>query len=166
MLVRSQFAECYVVPENTPFMAMEAIRERSFPFPILFVPQICANFAITQTTARSNDRAIWGQMQILLFVSFFKHHQLEPEALRQFCAGLRSKTARSSNALFFAALICSECQFLLRYTILSDWLFFIASCLKRPNVALASLRAIKAYPDLWTFLDQQTSLRSEENKKK
>jgi glycosyltransferase involved in cell wall biosynthesis len=162
LMVRAQSAEHFIIPEETSFAAVELVRERSFPFPILFVPQICANFAITQTTARSFDRAIWGQMQILLFASFFKHHQLESEALKQFCAELRSRTARSSNALFFAALICPECRFILRYAVLSDWLFFVASCCKRPQTTFKILRTRQLYPEIWNFLERETANRVRE----
>ncbi|WP_277127873.1 hypothetical protein, partial [Chlorogloeopsis fritschii] len=162
MIVRSQFAKRYIIPSETPFAAIEAIRERTFPFPLLFIPQVCANFAITQTTSRSKNRAAWAQMQTLMITSFFKHTRMEAEVVKQFWSEMRTKTARSTNGLFFAALLCSECRNLLRYATLSDWLFFIGSSLKRPLLTLKVLQSVKTYPQLWDFLDRHTAARVEE----
>ncbi len=162
LIVRSQSAERYVIPNETSSAAMELVRERTFPFPILFIPQVCANFAVTQTTSRSNNRVIWAQMQTFMIASFFKHTPMEAESIKQFWSEIRTRTARSTNGLFFAALLCSECRNLLRYAELSDWLFFIASSIKRPFLMLQVLRSIKTYPKLWDFLDRHTANRVEE----
>jgi glycosyltransferase involved in cell wall biosynthesis len=164
MLIRSQSIEDYIVPEETPFEAMEAVRERTFPFPILFVPHVCANFAITQTTSRSNNRVVWAQMQTMLIASFCKHTPIETSEMKQFWSGMRSKVARSTNGLFFAALICTECRNLLHYATLGDWLFFIASCIKRPFLAFTIFQSVEKYPQIWEFLDQKTSDRVKEVK--
>lgn len=162
LMVRSQFAERYVIPTETSSAAMELVRERAFPFPLLFIPQVCANFAVTQTTSRSNNRAIWAQMQTLMIASFFKHARMETESIHEFWLEMRSKPIRSTNGLFFAALICSNCRNLLRYATLSDWLFFIASSIKRPLFTLKVLRSIQTYPQLWSFLDRHTADRVKE----
>jgi Glycosyl transferase family 2 len=164
MMIRTQSIENYSVPEETPFEAMEAVRERTFPFPILFIPHVCANFAITQATSRSNNRVVWAQMQTLLMASFCKHTLIEVAEMERFWSGRRSKVARSTNGLFFAALICTECRILLRYATIGDWLFFIGSCIKRPFLAFQVLQSIKTYPKLWSFLDQKTSDRVQEAK--
>lgn len=152
MLLRSATAQ-YQTPDDTPFAAAEAIRERRFPFPLLFVPQVVANFAITQTTARGKEGDIWLQMQVLLTASFFKH---TPDATlaQQLWPAAWNKPAKSTATLFFAALACPECRFLLRHSRWQDWLFFLAFCLRRPAQALKGMGAIATYPQLWQFLDR------------
>ncbi|BAY18536.1 glycosyl transferase family protein [Anabaenopsis circularis NIES-21] len=165
MILRSQFASNFVIPDDTPFASVELVRERAFHFPILFVPQVCANFAITQSTSRSKNRSVWSRIQILMTASFFKHVPVEVETIRQIWLEAGSTTAKSTSSLFFAALICPDCRQLLKYARLKDWIFFIASCLKRPKIALENLQATNSYPDVWNFLDRQTAIRVQEMKK-
>lgn len=162
MLVRSSAASRYQTPDHTPFEGAEAIRERTFQFPILFVPQVCANFAVTRQSTRSGSSVIWAQLQTLLAGSFLRQVRLTPAELRQIWHQARHKTPKSTTTLFFAALACPGCGFSLRYASLADGLFFLAYCLKHPIAASQILRAIAAYPELWQFLDQQTAARSQE----
>ncbi len=162
MLVRSQVANRYKTPDHTPFEGAEAIRERTFHFPILFVPHVCANFAITRQSSRSNDTVTWAQLQTLLAGSFLRHVPLNPSSLRQIWHEARRKTPKSTTTLFFAALACPDLGHVLSDANLSDWLFFLAYCLKHPVAAWNISRSIAAYPDLWHFLDTQTAARSRE----
>lgn len=162
MVIRSQATERFIIPAETPSSAVEHVRERAFPFPILLVPKVCANFAITQNTSRSKSRVSWAQVQTLLIASFFKHSRMEKERIKQFWLERRVKTARSTNGLFFAALLRSECRNLLLHANLSDWLFFFASSIRRPHIVFKSLQSIKAYPELWDFLDRHTADRAKE----
>jgi len=166
MLIRSSVASRLIIPEETPFATVEPVRERAFSFPILFIPQVCANFAITQASSRSRNRTTWSQIQILLIASYFKHISTTEEIIREVWSDARSKPAKSTASLFFAALICLECRYLLDNATFADWLFFIAVCLKRPNEAWANLRSIRAYPTVWAFLDQQTADRVSEKQLK
>lgn len=159
MLLRSRHANQYQIPDTTPFESMEAVRERTFPFPILFVPQVCANFAMTQTTARSSNPLPWAQMQVLLAGSFLHWNSLPPEELSQLWQWARSKPAKSTTTLFFAAFTCPGCWHLLQHARISDWLFFLGFCLKHPIAAWQTARAIDRYPELWQFLNQQTELQ-------
>lgn len=162
MLVRSQNISNYVIPDSTPFVVTEAVRERAFHYPILFVPENLANFAITRTTSRTENLEIWGQMQTLLAASFFKDVPVEEDTLRDIWCKARSQPPRSTGTLLFAALICSKCRKLLRYATIGDWAFFIASCLKRPLTSLRILKAVSSNQKLWNFLNQQGAWRTEE----
>lgn len=55
MLVRSTHLHRYLVPEQTPFFAMEAIRDRLFEWPMVLVRQPLANFAITRENSRNES---------------------------------------------------------------------------------------------------------------
>lgn len=160
MLVRSRSASWYRTPSHTPFEGAEAIRERTFHFPILFVPQVCANFAMTRQSSRSNNAVIWAQLQTLLAGSFLKYVPLNPFELKQIWQDARSKTPKSTTTLFFAALSYPDISHVLKYANFTDWLFFISYCLKHPVAAWQISQAIAAYPALWQFLDEQTAARS------
>lgn len=162
MLVRSHAAQRYQTPDDTPFEGAEAIRERTFHFPILFVPQVCANFAITRQSSRSNNTVIWAQLQTLLAGSFLKHVPLTASDLQKLWHHARCKTPKSTTTLFFAAFACPGCFPIVKHASLSDWLFFLAYCLKHPIAAWKISRAIAIYPNLWQFLDEQTAARNQE----
>lgn len=162
MLVRSQYASNYTIPNETTSAAVEPVRERTFRYPILFVPQPLANFAITKITSRSKNRSTWVQIQTLLAASFFKHVSVEEDTLHNIWHQARSQFPRSTTTLFFAAIICTECRKLLKYAMINDWIFFIASCLKRPLTSWQVWKSIPSNQKLWDFLDQHTALRSKE----
>ncbi|MEP0885050.1 glycosyltransferase [Trichocoleus sp. ST-U3] len=162
MIVRSQSAKQYVIPEKIKFGGTEAIRERAFHFPILFVPQVLANFSITKETSRSKNRLDFAQKQVLLVGSFLKHVPVKEETLSSIWHDARSKPAKSTGTLFFAALIFPECRKLLKHTLISDWLFFIALSLKRPLSSWQIFKSVASNQELWDFLDQQTALRAKE----
>ncbi|HEY9623873.1 MAG TPA: glycosyltransferase [Crinalium sp.] len=162
MMVRSSNAHRYSVPTETPFEAMEATRERAFPFPILFIPRVLANFAVTRTSARSDRHATWTQLQTLFAGSFLRHVPLSPAQIQALWAFARSKPAKSTATLFFAAIACPGCLYLLKYAAIADWLFFSAFCVKHPVMLLNACRAIATYPTLWQFLDEQTAARTRE----
>ena len=161
-IVRSQYSDKYLVPAETDFASIELVRERSFIHPILFVPKVCANFAITQQTARSRNRIAWSQVQILLIASFFKHMSHSEEIARNAWIEARMKPAKSTSSLFFASLVCSECRWLLKYATLKDLIFVISYTIRRPILAFFNIFSIRYYPYLWAFLDKQTSLRLRE----
>ncbi|MBW4444614.1 MAG: glycosyltransferase family 2 protein [Plectolyngbya sp. WJT66-NPBG17] len=162
MMVRSHSAEQYTIPETTPFALTEPVRERAFHFPILLVSQVCANFAVTQSTARTDQLTAWAQVQTLLTASFFRHTKADSSFMQQVWNDARSKPARSTNGLFFAAFVCQDCRQLLDYATLNDWLFLFASSLKHPLETIRNLRAIEVHPKLWKFLNQRTDQRMQE----
>ncbi|MGL5080941.1 MAG: glycosyltransferase family 2 protein [Microcoleaceae cyanobacterium] len=160
MLVRSEYN--YVVPEETLSTDIEAVRERMFQYPILFVSERLANFAVTKNTSPSKNRCHYVQSQVLLAGSFFKNVRFSEETLYEIWKEARSKTAKSTGTLFFSALIFPECRYLLKYAILEDWTFFIATSLKRPLVFWQALKSVVSNQNLWNFLDQQTALKVQE----
>ena len=74
MLVWNHFRQDFTTP-NVPFAVIEPFRERLFPYPLMFLPQPLANFAVTLHTERSKDRAEWVALQVMLAASFLKHAQ-------------------------------------------------------------------------------------------
>jgi len=162
MLIRSERASDHCIPAETTSAACEHVRERTYSYPIVFVPQILANFALTRETSRSKHRKDWAQVQLLLAGSFFKHVLVEEDTLRRIWHEASSKSPRSTGILFFVAMTCVECRKLLKYATLTDWLLFIVSCFKRPLTSFQILNSINANQNLWNFLDRHTALRIRE----
>jgi len=127
----------------------------------LLVPQPLANFALTRRTFRSTDYAGWGQSQALLGAAFLQQVPMTAGAKRQLWAYRRSLRPRSCNSLFFAALLARDLGFLV-HARTSDWLRFLAGCIRHPRVTWAVLQAKHQNSDCWPFLLRITANRTSE----
>ena len=163
MMFRTREARNYATPPETPFILTEALRERSYPHPILQVPQPLAHFSLTRDSARSGDRATWIQAQVLLVGSFFKNVHPGDSTLQQVWQEARSGPAKSIVTLILAALSIRSCRYILKFATMGDWMYFVAFCFKRPLVCLRALRAVFLHKGSWEFLDRHTARRVEES---
>ncbi|MBC7879712.1 MAG: glycosyltransferase [Anaerolineae bacterium] len=166
MLARSHYAERYLIPEITPFVSIEPFRERCFLFPILLLPTILANFAITLQTSRTKDLMPFVDAQILLVSSFIKNVPMKQETITAMWQQARSGRVKRTNILLFAALLRKECLFLLQFATPGDWLFFFASLVRRPILSWHEFRLMSRKNDLWEFLDTEVQNRMEEARTK
>jgi hypothetical protein len=130
-------------------------------FPTLFLPQPLANFALTRDTFRSKDFFGWGSAQALLGASFLKHVPMTREACQSLWAHRRGLSPRSTNPLFFSAVLARDWRFL-RHATGGDWLAFARSCVRRPIVALRILRAKQQHAGTWRLLCELTAARTAE----
>jgi glycosyltransferase involved in cell wall biosynthesis len=156
MLIRSRVLESLQVPDSTPFAVIEGVRERRFEFPILFVPSPLANFAVTRQTARGDDRALWGQCQVLLAASFLSHVRLGGNSIKEVWSDARSAVPSVTNTLIAAGLVDRRARYIWGGSGLSDWVRFVLSFIRRPKVVLRVLRAKSALPEVWAALDDAT----------
>jgi glycosyltransferase involved in cell wall biosynthesis len=156
MLVRTTNIENYQVPLSIPVSIIEHTRERAYTYPILFVNQTLANFAVTRSTARSRNIAEWGAAQLLLVATFFKHVKLTDNALHDIWQSFRHQKPSNTTALLWTGLLYPECRYLLNQSIWQDWLLFVLRLLKRPVLNYKFLQQIKAYQELYEFLDVNT----------
>jgi len=163
MLLRSRYAAEYRIPDETPFDIIEHVRERTFSYPILFVPQILANFSITQESARTSNRAIWGQSQLLLASTFLRHVPLNTPVLKHLWQIRRASIPRSTSVLFYTAIVGVERRRLLENATLGDWLHFLKAAFRRPITTCQILRSRRCFPILSTFLDAATQARNTED---
>jgi hypothetical protein len=157
MLVRTQHAHLHHIPDDTPQDSMEFVRERTYDA-VLFVPDVLGAFAITQGTSRSKTRLQWDRTQFLLLLSFLDHVPLTAAALAQLWA-LRRGRARSTHLLFVAAFSRARHLRLLGHARVADWFAFARLLVGRPALLAATMRARRAQPALWAFLDTQTKAR-------
>jgi hypothetical protein len=163
MLLRSRHAAEYRIPDETPFDIIEHVRERTFSYPILFVPQTLANFSITQASARNSNKAIWGQTQLLLASTFLRHISLSSSALKHLWQTRRASTPRSTSVLFHTAIVGVERRRLLENATVADWLHFLKATFRRPIITCQILRSRRCFPVLSNFLDVAIQARNMED---
>jgi glycosyltransferase involved in cell wall biosynthesis len=157
MLVRSDTIDELQVPDSTPSAAIEPVRERGFRFPILFVPSALGNFAITRRSSRGNDRAFWGQSQVLLAASYLRHVHPGPDACRQIWAEARRAQPPATAALIAAGLIDCKARYALKYSNFIDWFRYLKGVVRRPVTTWRILQAKRALPAVWKTLDKEPS---------
>ena len=162
MLVRTQRARDYVIPESTPAVAMEAVRERSFPHPMLFVPTRLANFAMTRSSVRSRDESVGAYAQLLLVGSFLKKVPLDKGSLEILWSRARQAATRSTNDLLLAAILFRGARYGLRGATLGDAIRLLLSVIRHPSRLRRTLSRLRSARELSEFLDRWTAERTRE----
>ena len=162
MLVRTERIRDFVIPNSTTQAAMEPVRERTFPHPLLFVPRVLANFALTRSTHRSRDLSTWVHSQLVLVSSFLRNVPLDAAALRTLWRLARIAPTRSTNDLLLAGLLFRGTRHALRYATLGDVLRLFASIVRHPVRLRRTIRRIRQDRDLLPFLDRWTAERARE----
>lgn len=156
MLVRTNNIEDYQVPVSTPSAIIEHVRERAYNYPILFVNQELANFAVTRSTSRSRNAVEWGATQFLLAANFFRYIPVNDENLQWIWQEFRSKKIIATPTLLWSGLLYPECRYLLQKATWYDWLIFILKIFKRPIQTYQFLKLIKSFQELQNFLEKNT----------
>lgn len=159
MIMRSRDNKTYLTPPNIPFVVIEAFRERMIPHPLLYVPQPLAIFSRTLQTSRSESRAEWAVVQMILAATFIKHSQYSDARLAKLFADARAKQPPATNSLLWAALMESACRSLLRHSKIGDWLLLLRGLIRRPNVLWRVICSRRRHEDWWRFLDHYTAAR-------
>lgn len=156
MMVRTKHLDRYQVPASTPSAIVEHVRERAYSYPILFVNQELANFAVTRSTSRSKNPAEWGASQHLLATTFLKHLPQNEQTSAWLWETLRNQTPRSTSALLWSGLLNRECRYLLKQATVGDWLMFFLQILKRPIQTYQVFQVAKQLEAVEHFLDFHT----------
>lgn len=163
-LFRSAPGHDYAIPD-VPFSVIEMFRERLFPFPLVFVPRPLANFSLTISTERSNDRGEWAAMQSMLAATFLKHAGYGDEQFEALWAHARAQRPPTTSVLLLASFLDPSCSGLRRHARRRDWLLLVRGALRRPWVLRRALRVRRQYPKFWDFLDHATAVRFAESRR-
>ena len=165
MLARSGVHGC-AVPAATDFQSTEQFRERMYPFPLLFVPERLANFALTRAIGKK-DPALWTATQALLAGSLLAcTHPTDDELLDCWRRAWRPGRQKSTHALFYAAMFFPECRRLLRFAGWRDWLFLLAYSGRHPMRALRTFRRHGGMQEEKEFLLRHTRAREAERRRR
>jgi glycosyltransferase involved in cell wall biosynthesis len=161
MLARTEGIERYVIPQ-IEFSFIESFRERTFPWPLLFVPKPLANFALTKNTHRSRSREHWEVYSVLLVGSFASQWAYTKERIDELWDFARSRPLRTTDVLLAASFQSADLKILRQPAKFKEWLNFIASSLRHPKTTWQRLRARTNHLEFWDFLSNQTRIRAEE----
>jgi len=158
---RSALQQDLTTPE-VPLAAVEMFRERLFRFPLIRVPRPLANFSVTRSTSRSDDRAEWAVVQAMLAASFLKHARYKPARMAELCRGARAARPPTMSSLLSASFLEPACRDIRDHATPADWYRIVRGAVRRPWAMLRVLRARSRHADWWDFLDRNTALRFSE----
>jgi len=151
MLVRSAGIERLCAPATIPFDLIEPFRERIFRYPLVFVPEPLANFALTRETARAHRAGDWLESQTLQAASFLKHACLDSAAIKRLWRARGEASPPGTPPLFFAGLLEPSSGFL-RGATARDWLRFFCGLLRHPRLAARALATRRRRVEFWQDL--------------
>lgn len=164
ILIRSHSGRNFGTP-NIPIAMVEMVRERMFPFPLLFVPRPVANFARTLQTARSKRRETWTILQCMLTGTFVKHARYSEAQIAGLWKDARASRPPTTTTLLMASFLEPSCRKLRREAGWRDWLLLLRGMLFRPSIFLRVLLSRRLHRDWWNFLDKHTAARFAEAEK-
>ena len=156
MVVRASRWTTRPVPDSLPFFGIDPTRERLYPSGLILEPRVLANFAITRQTARKSTVTEDTQISVLLAWSFLRHVEETHDFFTIVWKSAQGWPVRSSNTLLIAALLARRFRFLLNHARPADWLFFLATWIKRPTRMFKLMRSVSAFPEIASFLDDRT----------
>ncbi|MDB4927012.1 glycosyltransferase family 2 protein [Mucilaginibacter sp.] len=154
----------YKVPANIRVDFIEAIHERAFPHPLLFINKPLANFALTIDTARQNNLDGMYEHALLLIDSFFKCIEPDNEYAQKLWDDARQNKLRSYFRLLYTGLTCKSSRKLLKYATMYEWLTFVLYNIKYPLLLYRCANAKNTYGKLWENLLKNTRDRVNESK--
>lgn len=156
MLARTGTATRVQVPLPVPFSHVENLRERAFPYPLVLVPGVLANFSLTLETSRPRGVAHWARVQAMMGAAFLRHVALSPDEQSRLWQARRAAHPPATAGLFFAGLLQPTPGWW-RHATPRDWWRFLRGCARRPGAALAALRARTGDLALWREIDRATA---------
>jgi GT2 family glycosyltransferase len=162
-LIRNRNLSNLIVPKDTPFLAMEPIRERAMRFPLLFCPHPLVNFAWTQTTHRESSSVLAGQMKALLTASYLRHAHLDKEGWRQLAERARQSPVNELAGLLIAAHLADLARPLARHVRAMEWPRIIASWIRHPTINFQLFRSSRDHRAISDYLDLHTARRFAES---
>jgi hypothetical protein len=161
MLLRTQPGRTYPTPPME-LGGTEAVRERSLPHPLLYVPEALGVFAATQVTNRAKDAAIWATNQVLMTATFLKHAVVDASFHERLWANARAASPRMTGTLLLATFQEPALRWHRRYAKPDDWRHLGLRSLRRPVTLVKLRRARHRAPAIWEFLDRHSAERARE----
>lgn len=161
LLMRSRPGGAY----PTPIMELggtEAVRERCFPHPLLYVPRPLGVYAITLETFRSRAALEWATNQVLLSASYLLHAPMTQMAEQRLWEQARAAKPRMTDTLLYATMQHPALRRHRRHARFDDWRHLFVRAVRRPSSFWHLLRASRRRPHMWNFLDTHSAERTRE----
>lgn len=139
------------VPPHTPIAIIEPVRERAARGPLLFVPDVLANFAVTRHSTRTRDAVDWMQAKLLCAASFFNQVRVPDECLRLLWNARRAQRPPDTDVFFYCAIVLQNAA-MLRFARPSDWIGFILRAARHPLRVIRVINFKHDHAELWRWL--------------
>jgi len=162
MMFRRPSGAPATVPDGTPFAIIEPVRERAISGRLLLVPQVLANYAQTRRSARSAERLLWAEGQLLLAASFLEEVPLTAEAWDELPGLLRRSAPGRASLLLLLALAGVRRREILSRVSPGDAARFAYSFAGNLRTNVRALGFRKTHARLWAWLRAETGARTQE----
>jgi hypothetical protein len=159
MLVRNSERTMFTVPLSLLVFAIEPVRERVYPGPLLLVNRPLANFALTQATTRGESADQNMQILVLLAQTFFAHARVHAAFYRQAWRSNSGAMGHKHRALLAGAFLSGRLRPLLKAARIRDLLLVAAWALRHPSRFRGLFQAREHFPDVYDFLDAASRSR-------
>lgn len=161
VMIRTHSGHSYPTPPMD-LGSVEAVRERAYPHPLLYISEPLGVFGATVTTHRSRDRLVWATHQVLLAASFLKHVHATRGYWEKLWQRARASSPRMTSTLLLATRQDPTLRCHLTHAVPDDWRYLAVRTARRPLVFLQLLRARRRAPAIWDHLDAHTADRARE----
>jgi glycosyltransferase involved in cell wall biosynthesis len=164
MIVRVSEKTMFPTPQSLPFFAIEALRERGYPGPMLLVLRPIANFALTRATTRGETADQNMQILALLAQTFLENAELSDSLATQLWKVCRGSLGHKFRALLVGAIRSRRLVQMLKVARLRDLLLIVAWSLRHPVRFFRLFDAQRAYPEVYSFLSAASVARANERR--
>lgn len=155
MLARSERIRKYRIPDDTLFDFIESVRERSFDYPIMYVPRILANFSLTVATARAARVGNWNAWQGFLRGSFLQFAPLSKRR-REAIVRLAARRDKAPHHFVTTVILYPSLFCILRSLGVRGVAAGIAHYVCRPHRVFQTIIAVYRNRALKRFIDAAT----------
>jgi glycosyltransferase involved in cell wall biosynthesis len=157
MIYRGNQAPGFIIPDNCVFGIMEAVRERSFTFPIYLVSKPLANFSQTILTHRSNKSWIWTFSQTMLLSSFISTSADQEKTFKELLLFYRDQKPSPVTSFFLSVVFFIKKPHLVKLFTIKDWFiiskWIIKNVFNRSNIK----NHLKGQKNVYNFLLNNTA---------
>lgn len=159
MLVRVSPVTMIPVPVSLPVFAIEPVRERVYPGPMLLLTEPLANFAITRNTSRSESADDNLRVLVLLAQTFLAGSDFPDAFYQGMWTACRGSRGHKHRALTVAAILTGRLSRVLKSAGVGDVAVVAGWALRHP-VRFARLFMARArFPEVFAFLDAAARAR-------
>jgi hypothetical protein len=141
---------------------IEALRERTFAFPVCLNYKALANYSLTINTARANAPLIWTSGQLMLLSSFVQTSNKKHEAFKNTLIFYRKAKPSPVIAFFLAIIFFIKDFSLLGLFNTGDWLVIGKWLIKNFYKLNGLKKYLATHKNIYTFLIENTTRRYHE----
>ena len=139
-------------PRSLPFVAIEPVRERTYPGRLLLIREPLANYAITQVTSRDETADENMQMTVLLALTLMRRCPDTAEFFSRMWAECGGDRGHHQRSLIVAGALAGRLRRVLMSATPGELAVVAAWALSHPRRFANLFAAPKRFPDVLAFL--------------